>query len=490
MDLIGSLGAGDMSESAYDTAWVARVPAAAAEPDAPRYPAAYDWLLRNQLTDGSWGGAIPSAHDRVVTTLAALLTLQHTTYRRTESEPAIRRAIIYLNREGGKVRDDPDQTVGFELVLPEMVREAQALGLRLPYADWEFVEQIRADKLRRIPPVAIYGGPTPLTHSLEYLGQHLVLPLASRCRLPNGSYGVSPSTTAYVCLQVADAPAMAYLDRVTRLKPSGGVPYVHPFDVFETAWVAHLLGALANDHDRLPAMLDGLEKALTPLGAAWTVESSVTDADDTAVAVAVLTDHGRTCDTSVFELFETSEYFQTFAYERDASVTTNAHVLMALRKYPSTPEQRRMILKIMQFLRTSRHPDGYWHDKWHISPYYATDQVVEALSGVATDLIRPAVGWVMAAQQENGAWGFGDGTQEETAWAMHTLLVAGDHDPGVRALANASIDRGVEYLFDHFGDQSYPSLWIGKSAYTPPNIVRAVILGVLSEGLRRAEGGR
>src|SRR3954454_4043885 len=82
--LLGSLDEGQMSATAYDTAWVARVPGPSQAAE-PLFPAAYDWLLRNQHSDGSWGAEIAFPHDRVISTLAALLALDSSGYRRDES---------------------------------------------------------------------------------------------------------------------------------------------------------------------------------------------------------------------------------------------------------------------------------------------------------------------------------------------------------------------------------------------------------------------
>jgi len=49
--VLGSLGEGTMSECAYDTAWVARIPNPS-RPEEPLFPASYDWLLKNKQPDG------------------------------------------------------------------------------------------------------------------------------------------------------------------------------------------------------------------------------------------------------------------------------------------------------------------------------------------------------------------------------------------------------------------------------------------------------
>jgi halimadienyl-diphosphate synthase len=168
-------------------------------------------------------------------------------------------------------------------------------------------------------------------------------------------------------------------------------------------------------------------------------------------------------------------------------------VLSALRRYPSTPDRRRMVLKTVQYLRNARERNAYWRDKWHLSPYYATAQVIEAVAGLNSDLCRSAVSWILEEQHENGAWGFRDGTSEETAWAAYTMMAACEHDGSLRTLCQPAFDRGVAYLLEHAADRTYPALWIAKCLYAPRNVITAIILRVLSAGLGgpgRSQTGR
>ena len=66
-NLQGRLGA-----SAYDVAWLARLSDGASV----RWPQLTDWLLDNQWLDGSWGGTIRYYHDRILSTLAAVIALK------------------------------------------------------------------------------------------------------------------------------------------------------------------------------------------------------------------------------------------------------------------------------------------------------------------------------------------------------------------------------------------------------------------------------
>lgn len=472
--LVDSLGEGSMSATAYDTAWVARVPNPS-KPDEPMYPAAYDWLLRNQNGDGSWGADIPFAHDRVICTLTAIISLSSVPSRREESAPAVRRGVIYLNRDRPNLHQDPAETVAFELLLPELARQARDLGLRLPYDDWEFVQTIKADKLRRIPPRALYGGPTPLTHSLEYLGDQLSSSLIERSQAANGSYGASPSSTAFVHMRAPNAASADYLEEISSAN-GGGVVDVYPINVFETAWV--LLSLTSMKH-RLTGYRDQVHRLAgfwTPQGVSFTDRGMVPDADDTAVAVSVLSSSAASPGTEVFELFEGPECFSCFPFERNPSVRTNAAILDAIKLFPSTPERRRMTLKIVHFLHTARIDGAYWLDKWHVSPFYATARSMSALAGLDNATVRQAAMWVLDEQQDNGSWGSA-GAVEETAYAVEALVAAAEADPALERLVEPALRLGLEFLAAHWDEREHPPLWIGKALYTPEKVVRAAILG-------------
>jgi hypothetical protein len=71
--------------------------------------------------------------------------------------------------------------------------------------------------------------------------------------------------------------------------------------------------------------------------------------------------------TATFELFEAEDFFYTYAFERNQSVTTNAHVLRVVRDLSPSPEHRRMIVKAVHYLGRSA-AGAFWQDKWHVSP--------------------------------------------------------------------------------------------------------------------------
>ncbi|CAI9781171.1 unnamed protein product [Fraxinus pennsylvanica] len=74
--MLCSMEDGEISVSAYDTAWVALVEDIGGS-GAPQFPSSLDWIVNHQLDDGSWGDmATFTAHDRIINTLACVVALR------------------------------------------------------------------------------------------------------------------------------------------------------------------------------------------------------------------------------------------------------------------------------------------------------------------------------------------------------------------------------------------------------------------------------
>jgi hypothetical protein len=73
---VRSLGDGEISISAYDTAWVALVKKTDGD-KGPQFPSSISWIVHNQMSDGSWGDeAYFMLQDRMINTLACVIALK------------------------------------------------------------------------------------------------------------------------------------------------------------------------------------------------------------------------------------------------------------------------------------------------------------------------------------------------------------------------------------------------------------------------------
>lgn len=255
-----------------------------------------------------------------------------------------------------------------------------------------------------------------------------------------------------------------------------------PIDIFERAWGLWNLGLTQSLESRdfakqvLPN-LDYLTSAwLRQQGAGIAKGYSVCDGDDSSVTYEALIRWGRPLHDQPALLRYDSEIDHFICFEREAhpSLSANVHILSALRA-DGCPLEFPAIQKILRFMAATRTHDGYWIDKWHISPYYVTAHFVIACAGYVDEAVHLSVEWLVASQRSDGAWGLYGSTAEETAYALQALCMwrrAG------HAIDNELLKRGAAWLAEH-AQPPYPSQWIGKCLYSPDLVVRSAVLSAL-----------
>ena len=292
-----------------------------------------------------------------------------------------------------------------------------------------------------------------------------------------------------------------------------------PIDADLATWVSTLsVGALAEDlpPTARPALGGWLlgQQFLTvhpytgtaPGGWAWTdLPGGVPDADDTAGALLAL-HRLAPADPATRAAAQRGLQWLLDLANRDGGIPTfcrgwgrlpfdrscpdiTAHVLRAFVHWqPTMPErlQRRLraaVVAGLAYLEQAQRPDGSWQPLWfgneaapeQANPVYGSARVLQALAEVLPAAGVPAgawvergLGWLLAAQHQDGGWG-GDRevppSVEETALAVSALA---SWPAGREASA-----RGVEWLLRHQErlDQPAPiglyfaSLWYSEELY-------------------------
>lgn len=476
-----------IANTPYDTAWVAGLPDRSERRD-PRFPSALNWISSNQYPDGSWGSAVPYLHDRMLCTLAALIPLARFG-RRDSDRIQIRRGERYLWQNAHLLSRDACELVGFELLLPTLVRLAREAGVNVP-PKMDAFRLERERKLAMLPTHLIYSRDTTIAHSLEFLGAEVNPLQLLSVRASNGSIGNSPAATAFLLHHIEDPAAVAYLEQCLATGNGDGVSVLDPCETFDALWVAyHLWAGGTPAAATMPAEVwADLAVELEGDGVSLSPSFPVPDADETAVALLLFHEAGRGAPFRALESFERDDYFVSFPFERHPSTGVNIHVLQMLLRYPDYPKRDAAIAKILHFLESERLHGTFWLDKWHASPHYATGRAIMALTDLhragitpRPDLLDPAIEWLLHTQCESGAWGFlGVETAEETAYASLALAYSGLKQPRV-ALA---IEAATHYLEAHRDDE-HPALWIDKCLYYPPRIVESAIEAALARGRSR-----
>ena len=137
-ELLKDLGTrNSILSSPYDTAWIARLKNI--EPEISNM--ALEWICKNQLADGSWGAEFPMYyHDRVICTLSSMIALRHWG-RRQQDKVQIEKGLVALDdiiagAEKGLRNDFNGATVGFEVIIPTLIAEAEQLGNNKRNKSW------------------------------------------------------------------------------------------------------------------------------------------------------------------------------------------------------------------------------------------------------------------------------------------------------------------------------------------------------------------
>jgi hypothetical protein len=470
-------GASRMTSVAYDTAWLARL----AGPFPGRgFEAALNWLRRSQHKDGSWGGRILHYHDRIVCTLAAIIALRRLGIG-GEDEQRIQLGEAFLWRENGRLHHDANDTIGFPILALSLVNEALEVGLDIPrdlYQDVAKIEK-KLNMLGHNPQLWRY---TTLIVSLEAVRNYITD--STDFIEANGSVGTSPAATVATLLNSAspDSRSLTYLQEVMEEQGDGGAPFVKPFDIFEPLWTLNhfrLSEAISPDHPEVQRILDFVWEMWSPdKGLSYSPYFHVPDLDDTAVAFVLLKWGGYPVDANVFKTYEHDQHFCCYPGELDQSLSVNIRTLAALQMDKQHPQVEAWTRKISAMLRRSDLTGYFWFDKWHMSPYYLTSTAIWSLHGVVDDLLPSRIKWIVRTQRDDGGWGYyHQSTVEETAYCLQALLFWDRYTQ--ERVESSVIHAAANYLVQHLEADDLPPLWIGKSLYTPTNVVRSAILAAL-----------
>lgn len=473
--LLKEIGPGHITCDAYNTAWIARLNRIG-EPMGER---AMEWLRSHQLADGSWGaGELRYHHDRAACTLAAMTALAG--HGHAKDRKRWQRAQLALETHlKGLMADPAGATIGFEMIVPSLIKEAESLNIQLRQNS-ELLDRLtryRAAKLARLPKGVINRYVT-VAFSAEMIGSDGVHLLdVENLQESNGSVAYSPAATVFFALNVRQDPAaLQYLRQVA---VDGTAPYTAPIDVFEQAWVLRnlaMIGPLDDETLKLcQPHLDFLQATWQPgKGIAAVSGLTLVDGDTSAMVHEVLTCYGRSPDLEGVLYYEELDHFRCFGLEANPSISTNVHVLGALRR-AGLGRQHPLVKKALDFLRRAQTLGLFWFDKWHASPYYTTAHAVIACAGYENELVDDAIYWILATQGEDGSWGYYMPTAEETAYCLQALVAwkrCGGQVPG------EVIRRGAKWL-EARAQLPYPSLWIGKSLYCPTHVVHSAVLSAL-----------
>ncbi|GLB23060.1 hypothetical protein AtubIFM61612_003644 [Aspergillus tubingensis] len=510
-------GFGAVSGSIYDTAWVSMVkkPVAGSK-TAWAFIECFQFLSEAQCEDGGWD-ADAVLFDRIACTLAGLLALKK--HQNEEKDHTSRQA---LGKKIFKATHFLRQTlpmlpaavayelpIGAELWLPKMLELIEEEGIHLDNAAvLAWILPARDKKISRFPIETLYKkGFTSVAHSLEGLIGYADFNRVSMLKTCGSMMGSPSATAAYLIYSENwDADAEAYIRRALNCPhagQNGGVPSTYPTTAFESSWIVVTLlknkVPLSKETEPLVRNIglkvnDMLKAQDEVVGFA---PGMCVDADDTAKALLLLRLLGLpACPDSLISKFESHDHFLTFGIERNPSVSTNAHVLMALLHMENNSRYIFQIEKCVRFLcHAWWESDGFLQDKWVRNWLYhqmlgsieqmLTHDAFATSSSTGLDariplVVHQALTKLLRTQNADGSWG-PRSSLEETSYAtlaikrLLTLPFRGE----LRDASLTAIEQAESYL-RYTCSRGYISirerLWIDKTLYSIETVSRSYII--------------
>ncbi|MCU7820172.1 prenyltransferase/squalene oxidase repeat-containing protein [Kitasatospora sp. DSM 101779] len=483
---------GDVRPSLYETARVL-----SAAPWLPGGQARLEYLLREQAADGSWGEG-PAPY-RLLPTLSAVEAVLAVLQQEPRADGAAGRLAAAAARGLAALGRLPSagpwpDTAAAEILVPGLVAAVNERLDRPAVAGLPHLGPWHRGTRPAVPrgyhaasPEAVArkcraagGVPLKLHHTFEGVAGHLpdaLLPAA------DGLLGSSPAATAaWAAAAGSSGQRQRAVDELAAVahRYGGLLPEAAPITVFERLWVAAALARSGLASCGLPTLRKWADHLYDPEGVRG-APGLMVDADDTAMAVLVAALVDRPRDPAPLAVFDNGRHYDCYIGEDTGSLTANAHALQALQAHLSRrPEEAQTHLPVMRrvadWMTEHQLPQGHWTDKWHASPYYATERCVTALSAIpgprARQALRAAAEWVLATQQPDGSWGIWGGTAEETAYAVKILL----RTPGIAD--GRALDRAEAFLVEtaRTPGHRHPARWHDKTLYAPEAMVQAEVL--------------
>ncbi|KAK9051395.1 hypothetical protein SSX86_028022 [Deinandra increscens subsp. villosa] len=221
----------ELSVSSYDTAWVAMVPSPNS-PKSPCFPECLNWLIDNQLDDGSWG-LVNHNHnhlllkDSLSSTLACIVALK----RWNVGEDQINKGLCFIesNLASATDRSQPSP-IGFDIIFPGMLEYAKHLNINLfsKLKDFSLLLHERELEQKRCYPNKMDAY---LAYISEGLGSLYDWNMVKKYQMKNGSVFNSPSATAAAFINHQNMGCLNYLTSLID-KFGNAVPTVYPLNLY------------------------------------------------------------------------------------------------------------------------------------------------------------------------------------------------------------------------------------------------------------------
>ncbi|NJN53628.1 MAG: hypothetical protein HC804_02040 [Anaerolineae bacterium] len=406
------------------------------------------------------------------------------TWNDPQDDGRVARGVVALHKYVADIVDEPNEPIGFEMLLPSLLDKLAPYELELPQQIWSpKIQKATEQKMQLIGKLEVnYGKLRTWWFNLEMLTKDQLIQIDERILNMYGSVACSlAATSAYLrALRLHgrdSAMAASYLQHVLNLNEDGGVGVCWPIESFEITWV--LDSFVRAGFDPGGSMLAPLTQHLykfwktSPIGLSWSQAFPLNNVDDTTTGYRVLCQAGLKLNLDLLADYWGNTHFLTYYDELTPSVSANVHALTTLRHNLSNTAHKQLAIKVTEWLRKQMNEHQQLNDKWHVSPLYVTAHAVTAFMGWDDNMAQRCVNYLLEQQLESGGWGSSNHPNlEETSHVILGLFQA--WECGLLK-EDWQIRRAVAYFRQHQTYQPTERLWIGKTLYQPVGVTNGVI---------------
>ena len=489
--ITSALGSGEVTTAAYNTAWVARI-RSKNNKNVPEFPECLEFLRKSQHPDGSWGSNHPFCiFERTISTLAVVICLKQWNsssdeQRITDGQRFLQDNLIYLKESEELQYKMP---IGFEFILPSLIDEAKEMGLE--FGSDDVIEIYRAEKQRKFKYIKKWNDDgndiskvKPWYFSLEALDGLYSNEQIERLIADNGMICASYAPTAYALFKGIDSPKGLQHIRSVVAENGGGVLKVHKFPNFELSWSINVLS-----HSGYNIESEILQVHLNYLEEVWKKQSGIIgackylppDSDTTSNTLLALSETKRVTDReSVNGLLKylKNKYFVTHEAEKEPSLSTNLHCLLALRNFQQFEDIRQMSKEVAEWTKTLIIDNNLeFEDKWHCSPLYPMSRALIAFEFFDPIFAEKIFDLILDKQNSDGGWGLkGHSSRLETSYALISLIYwMRIHTKSIDEKSVNCLKKAKKFMKEERHEIEY-NFWIGKLLYSPINLDKITIL--------------
>nr|QWD59168.1 ent-kaurene synthase [Aconitum carmichaelii] len=309
----------ELSVSSYDTAWVAMVPSRIS-PGSPYFPECVNWLLENQLPDGSWG--LPDGNpflvkDTLLSTLASILALK----RWNIGEEHVNKGLHFITSNFASTTNEKQHNpIGFDIIFPGMIEYAQEMGINfhLGPTALNYILQKRDSELNRCSKSNSEGSKLYLAYVAEGLGKSQDWKSIMKYQRKNGSLFNSPSATAATLTHLQDINCLNYLRSLLDVF-GNSVPTAYPLEIYTQLCMVDDLESLGISRHFKKEIGNVLDKTYS----CWLMkdEEIFLETATCAMAFRILRSHGYDVSSDSLVPFSEEEFSNTLGgYVKDTGV--------------------------------------------------------------------------------------------------------------------------------------------------------------------------